>query len=155
MDIRTAQNIDMITELMKKETMWARHSNPKSGWSRLVAGFVIVGALYYRKWRVMGLTVLFLMINPVVFREPPEGMDDWMYKVVRAEERWTTDGNRLVGLGYPQILNMLSVPVGLYGLYAAYKQKPIPTVVFPLASTGLNQWCMKEIIDHYEEIDSQ
>ncbi len=145
----------MIKDLMKEEEIWARHSNPKSGWSRMAAGFVIVGALYHRKWSVLGLTVLFLILNPVLFREPTEESDDWMYKVVRAEERWTNDGNCLIGLGYPQILNTVSIPVGLYGLYAAYKRKPISTVVFPLVSQGLNQWCMKEIIEYYEEADSQ
>ncbi|ELY85610.1 DUF6653 family protein [Natrialba taiwanensis] len=145
----------MNTEFTEKETIWGRHSNPKSGWSRLGAGFVIIAALYYRNWRVIGLTILFLVINPVLFREPSEEPDDWMYAVVRAEERWTSDGHRLIGLGYPQILNTLSVPVGLYGLYAAYKQKPVSTVAFSLASAGLNQWCMKEIIDHYRELDSR
>ncbi|WP_248906765.1 DUF6653 family protein [Halocatena marina] len=143
------------TGTLDMETVWARHSNPKSGWSRLFAGFVIVAALYHRKWRMVGLTVLFMIVNPVVFREPTEKSDDWMYNVVRAEERWTNDGNRLVGRGYPQILNTLSIPTMLCGLYFAYKQKPVLTGVFTLASMGLNQWCMKEIIDHYEELDSQ
>lgn len=145
----------MLDEFIEKEDVWARHSNPKSGWSRMVAGFVIVAALYHRKWKIVGFTVLFLVLNPVLFRKPSEASDDWMYKVVRAEERWTNDGNRLIGLGYPQILNTASIPVGLYGLYAAYKRKPISTVVFALASQVLNQWCMKEIIEHYEEVDSQ
>lgn len=145
----------MLGDLLTKETVWARHSNPKSGWSRMAAGFVIVGALYHRKWRVLGLTALFLIVNPVLFPKPAEESDDWMYQVVRAEERWTNDGNRLVGLGYPQILNTVSIPVGFYGLYAAYERKPISAIVFSLASQGLNQWCMKVIIDYYEEVDSR
>ncbi len=103
----------------------------------------------------MGLTLLFFLINPLLFREPTEEPDDWMYKVVRAEERWTNDGNRLIGLEYPQILNTLSIPAMLYGLYAAFKQKPVSTVVFTIGSMVLNQWCMKEIIEHYEEVDSR
>ncbi|MEM4782401.1 MAG: DUF6653 family protein [Halalkalicoccus sp.] len=128
----------MFEDLIEKETMWARHSNPKSGWSRMAAWFVFVGALYRRKWMVVGLTVLFLIINPVLFREPPGESDDWMYKVVRAEERWTNDGNRLIGLSYPQILNTVSIPIQFYALYAAYKRKPVSTVVFSVASQGLN-----------------
>jgi hypothetical protein len=145
----------MFEGFIEKEDVWARHSNPKSGWSRMAAGFVIVAAFYHRKWKVVGLTVLFLILNPVLFREPTEESDDWMYKVVQAEERWTDDGNCLIGLDYPQIFNTASIPVGLYGLYAAYKRKPISTVVFTIASQGLNQWCMKEIIEYYEEVDSQ
>jgi hypothetical protein len=52
---------------------------------------------------LLGLTLLFLLINPVPFPEPNEELDDWMYKVVRVEERWTNDGHRLIGPGYPQI----------------------------------------------------
>ena len=145
----------MVKELTQIENMWGRHSNPKSGWSRMAAGFVAVAALYHRKWNLLGLTLLFLIINPVLFPEPSEELDDWMYKVVRAEERWTNDGHRLIGLGYPQILNTVSIPIGLYGLYAAYKRKPVSTVVFTLASQGLNQWCLKEIIEYYEAVDSK
>jgi hypothetical protein len=136
------------------ETVWGRHSNPKSGWSRLLSWPVFVVALYYRKGWLMVVTVLFLVVNPVLFREPVGEPDDWMYKVVQAEQRWLGDGHRLLGLGYPQVLNTLSVPVMLYGLYAAYKQKPVSTTVFTLASQVLNQWCMKVIVDHYEDVDS-
>lgn len=145
---------ERITEFVRADDMWARHSNPKSGWSRLLAGPVFVIALYYRKWPMMALTALFLLVNPVLFREPVEEVDDWMYKAVKAEERWLDDGNRLIGLGYPEILNTASVPVMLYGLYAAYKQKPVSAAVFTVASGVLNQWCMKEIVDYYEGIDS-
>lgn len=144
-----------LTTVVDAETMWNRHANPKSGWSRLLSVPVIITATYFRKWWLVGLTALFLAINPVLFSEPTEESDDWMYKVVRAEQRWTNDGNRFLGVGYPQILNTLSVPAMLYGLYAAYKQRPIQTVVFTVTSQGLNQLCMKEIIDHYDAIDSE
>jgi len=144
-----------VTRPTAAESVWARHSNPKSGWSRLLSLPVAVIALYYRKWWVLILTALFVLVNPVLFSEPEEELDDWMYKVVRAEERWTEDGNQIIGLGYPQILNTVSGPAMLYGLYCAYRQRPISMVVFTLASQGLNQWCMKEIIEHYEQVDAK
>ncbi|WP_238476922.1 DUF6653 family protein [Natranaeroarchaeum sulfidigenes] len=144
----------MLKEVAEITNMWGRHSNPKSGWSRMAAAFVAVGALYHRQWKLLGLTLLFLLINPVLFPEPSEELDDWMYKVVRAEERWTNDGHRFIGFDYPQILNTASIPIGMYGLYAAYKRKPVPTLVCTLASIGLNQWCLKEIIEYYEEVNS-
>lgn len=147
--------LERSTVFMDAETVWNRHANPKSGWSRLLSLPVMVAAVYFRRWRLLGLTVLFMAINPVLFSEPVEEPDDWMYKVVQAEQRWTDDGNRLLGIGYPQILNTLSIPSMLYGLYAAYKRKPLQTVVFTITSQLLNQWCMKEIIDHYDAIDSE
>lgn len=144
-----------ITGLLRTEDVWDSHSNPKSGWSRLLSWPIFVIALYFRKWWVMGLTALFMLFNPVLFSAPTEESDDWMYQVVRAEERWTDDGNRLVGLGYPQVLNTLSIPTMLYGLYSAYKRKPISTIIFTVISQLLNQWCMKEIIEHYKAVDSR
>lgn len=144
-----------IMRLLRTEDVWDSHSNPKSGWSRLFSWPVFVIALYFRKWRVMGFTALFMLLNPVLFSAPTEESDNWMYQVVRAEERWADDGNRLVGLGYPQVLNTLSIPTMLYGLYSAYKRKPISTIFFTILSQGFNQWCMKEIIEHYEAVDSR
>lgn len=72
-----------------------------------------------------------------------------------AEERWTDDGHRLISLGYPEILTAVSIPVGSMASYATYKQQPVSTVVFPLLSQGLNQWCLKEILDYYETVDAE
>ena len=92
-----------------RDVMWARHSNPKSGWSRLASWPLFVMAVYFRKRWLIVLTILFGIINPVLFSEPENAEDDWMYRVVQAEKRWLDDGNRLLGLRYPQNLNSIGL----------------------------------------------
>ena len=61
------------------DRFWDRHSNPKSGWTRLLATPVLVFAIYGRKWLLAGLTVLFIAVNPILFPEPDEAAtDDFM-----------------------------------------------------------------------------
>lgn len=137
------------------EIMWSRHSNPKSGWSRLISWPVFVMAIYLRnRWLAMA-TILFGILNPVLFREPNEETDDWMYRVVQAEKRWIDDGNRLIGSGYPQILNSIGLLSMLYGLYSAYKQRPLSTATGTIIGLGSGQLCMKIIINHYKQFDSE
>lgn len=70
---------------------------------------VFVMAIYLRdRWLAMAM-ILFGILNPVLFGEPNEETDDWMYRVVQAEKRWIDDGNRLIGSGYPQILNSIGL----------------------------------------------
>lgn len=144
-----------IVERDYSEVIWARHSNPKSGWSRLFSWPIFVIAVYFRKRWLGVVTILFGILNPVLFSEPDEGTDDWMYRIVHAEKRWVDEGNRLIGFTYPQILNTIGLLAMLYGLYAAYKQRPVSTAVGTIAGLGLNQACMKAIIEHYESLDKE
>ena len=102
---------------------WDRHANPKSGWSRLLATPVLIFALYARKWLLLGLTVLFLAVNPILFPEPDEPpTEDFMYQVVRAEEQYLSEGRPLFGLGYPAVLNVLSAAGSILALWSALRR---------------------------------
>ncbi|WP_265109797.1 DUF6653 family protein [Halosolutus halophilus] len=136
---------------MLPESVWDRHANPNSGWSRLATYPVLVFALYARKWWLLALTGLFVLVNPILFPEPdPEtATDDWMFRVVRAEQQWTDDGNPLLGLGFPQVLNLVQVPVFCYNLYAAYRRQPVRTLLATIATMGLKLWFVAELVDRY------
>ncbi|GGL45815.1 hypothetical protein GCM10009039_00210 [Halocalculus aciditolerans] len=108
--------------------MWARHSNPKSGWSRALAWPVLVAALYCRKPWLGVATVGFLLLNPVLFPAPAEGEDAWMRRVVEAEEAWLASGE--TGLfGWPNVLNLVNLGCFVVALYGAWKRRPVATAV--------------------------
>ena len=125
---------------------WARHSNPKSGWSRLLAYPVLIVAIYARDRRLLAGTLAFLAVNPVLFPAPDAESDAWMARVVRAERRWTDAGNPLFGLGFPQVLNLLQVPVFAYNLYAAARRRPVGTVLATAATMALKLWFVNELV---------
>lgn len=40
-----------------EETFWERHSNPKSGWSRVLVLPVLLYAVYHRSWKLAVITM--------------------------------------------------------------------------------------------------
>lgn len=79
-----------------EERFWTRHSNPKSGWSRVPLGAVIVYAVYHRNWRVLGAALVWTVVNPFVF-SPPETDEAWMTRGVLAEQWWIREqGTKLL-----------------------------------------------------------
>lgn len=97
---------------------WKRHANPKSGWSRTVVLPLLVYAVGERRWRLVVATLVFAVVNPVLFA-PPENTEAWMTKVVLAERYWRTHD---ADVGSLNVLNLVNVPVTLYALVAAYRR---------------------------------
>lgn len=134
-----------------KEQFWARHSNPKSGWSRIPTGPILVYAVYHRKWRLLIAGLVWTAINPILF-SPPQNDDAWMTRAVLAERWWTRDeGNRTVGLSYPNVCNMGSVAATVYTLYAAWRQRPVGTAFGTALAVGLKLWWVRVLVNDYDE----
>ncbi|MDF9747020.1 DUF6653 family protein [Natrinema salsiterrestre] len=138
---------------MLPDFVWDRHSNPKSGWTRLLAYPVLIAAGFTRRWRLLALTVAFLVCNPLLFPEPESESDDWMHTVVRAEQQWSDRGRPFIGLGFPQILNLLQLPVFASNIYAVYERRPVATVVTTAATMGLKLWFVAELVRRYDPAD--
>lgn len=73
-----------------EEMFWSRHSNPRSGWSRVPTGPVLIYAVYRRDRRLFLAGVLWVTINPFLFA-PPETDDAWMTRGVLAERWWVRE----------------------------------------------------------------
>lgn len=102
-----------ITERLE-QTFWDRHANPKSGWSRVLLGPLLIVALYRRDRRLFVAAVLAALLNPILFPAVESDPDDWVTRAVRAEQWWIDDGRGTFGTGWPNVLNTLNVPVFLY-----------------------------------------
>lgn len=134
-----------------EERFWARHSNPKSGWSRVPLGAVIVYAVYHRAWRLLGAALIWTVINPFVFSSP-ETEDAWMTRVVLAEQWWVREkGNRTVGLGYPNICNTVGALGFLYALHAAWRQSPKGATLGVVTSVALKLWWARVLVTRYDQ----
>lgn len=141
------------TRAMLPDWVWARHSNPKSGWSRLLAYPVLILAVYARRWTLLGATVVFLLVNPLLFSEPESETDDWMYRAVRAERQWS-EGNSFVGLRFPAVLNLVQIPVVGYNLYVTYERRAVETLVSTGAVMVLKLWFVNELVKRYDRSKS-
>ncbi|MFC6905670.1 DUF6653 family protein [Halalkalicoccus tibetensis] len=118
------------------EGAWSRHTNPWSGATRMLGGAALLLTLYRHAWKGLATTVAFLVLNPVLFPEP-EDTDNWLSEGVLGEEAWIADGNPMFGMGYPEVINVLNVPLYLYTLCSAYRQYPVRTLVGFLVTFAL------------------
>ena len=127
---------------------WARHANPKSGWSRIVSLPLLMACIYHRNWRGLALTVAFVVLNPVLF-SPPDDDSAWMTKVVYGERLWT-QGERAY-LKYPGVLNVLNGVASVYAVYAALRQRPTETALATALSMAGKFWFVAEMVHLYED----
>lgn len=133
-----------------ENTFWERHANPKSGWSRVLVLPALLYAVYRRSWHVAAVALAFTAINPFLFA-PPADDDAWMTRVVRAERWWTADREQhVLGRSYPNSLNLLTVPVTGYAFVAAYRRRPLRTVLAGLAVMLLKFWYVGALVRRYD-----
>ena len=110
---------------------WMRHANPTSVWTRFGILPVLAVAIWSYDWIgwwslvPTGLVLIFMMINPLLFREPPSTRN-WASKAVFGERIWA-DRNDITDMP-PQFraskvptvvpaLQVVGVIVLAYGLF--------------------------------------
>lgn len=136
-------------------TFWNRHSNPRSGWSRVPTGAVLVYAIYHRSWRLLGAAILWTAFNPILF-SPPETDDAWMTRAVLAERWWIREEERpTVGLDYPNICNATGAFGFLYALYAAVRRRPVGAALGTIASITLKLWWLRVLVRRYDAAQAE
>lgn len=75
------------------DTVWARHTNPWSGWSRVSILPLLALAVWSREWigwwaaLPIGAVLTWTWLNPRLF-PPPASTDNWMSQGVLGERIW-------------------------------------------------------------------
>ncbi|AFK19083.1 hypothetical protein E6P09_09890 [Haloferax mediterranei ATCC 33500] len=126
-------------------TFWERHANPWSGGTRILVYPVLMYAIYKRNRRLFAATVAFIAVNPVLFPRP-ERTDNYLSRIVLAEREWLDEGNGTMSLDYPNVLNVLNIPVTVYAFASAIRRKPVGTVLGTLGVMVLKLWWTDAIV---------
>ena len=126
-------------------TFWERHANPWSAGTRILAYPVLMYAIYHRDPKLLAATSAFFALNPVLFPRPAR-TDNWLSKIVLAEREWIDAGNGTMGLDYPNVLNVLNVPVTAYAFASALRRKPLGTLLGTLGVMVLKLWWTDAIV---------
>ncbi len=93
---------------------------------------------------------MFAVLNPLLFA-PPENDDAWMTRVVLTEQWWTDEMNRgVLSASYPNVLNLLNVPLSAYALVAAYRRQPYRAIVAGVLSMGLKFLFVGALVRRYD-----
>lgn len=113
--------------------LWSRHANPRSVWSLVVAYPLLVLAIYLRRRSLLVGTLLFVLVNPLLF-SPPDDDDAWATRVVLGEQVWLDRGSPA---SVDTLFVAVSAPVYLYTLSAAAGRRPAGTALGTVASMVL------------------
>jgi hypothetical protein len=125
---------------------WSRHANPWSVWTLVVAYPTLVLALYRRNRPLLAGTLVFVVVNPLVFA-PPETDDAWATRVVLGERVWL---ERKSLFSADALFATASAPVYLFTLRAAVERRPIRTAVGTVASMALMLLFFDRMARRYE-----
>ncbi len=105
-----------MTRFMSDKT-WARHSNPWSGWTRVVTYPLLYVPIWLHNWYLLVIVAVWFALNPRIFPKPKIN-DNWISKGVLGEQLWTQKWH----WDFPMALGLLAVPCfigcGVRGLYA-------------------------------------
>lgn len=134
------------TEALKR-AFWQRHANPWSGWTRVLAYPVLMIAVYLRDRRLLAGTALFVLLNPILF-PATDDHEAWMSRVVLGERLWLEEGKKASTVNF---LNVANIPVSVYAVYSAYKQRPVRTAAATVASMALKFLFVNEMAKFYEQ----
>jgi len=130
-----------------KEQTWQRHSNPWSGWSRMLGYWGLLFAVYQHSWLGLAAVILFLIFNPKLF-PAPKTQNAWMSKAVLGERLYTKSG--ILKKDLPTLLNFLNLPFFIASIYFAYTQDIGGTVASGLLSTTYKLWFLDRMVTLYD-----
>lgn len=134
-----------------ESTLWERHANPKSGWSRVPTGAVVVYAVYRRDWRLLLAALVWAVINPFLF-SPPKTEEAWMTRAVLAERWWVREqANGTVGLSYPNVCNVAGGLAFAYALVAAWRRRPAGAALGAVLGSALKLWWVGVLVRRYDD----
>jgi len=129
------------------EKIWRRHTNPLSGWTRVVAFFLIPIPIWIQNWYLLAGLLVFFAVNPILFPEP-KNKNNWMSKSILGEELWTKKG--VIQKDFPTVLNLFNGLFFFTLIYGAYNNFLEITIFSTILSSVFKLWYLDKMVLYYE-----
>lgn len=103
------------------DSVWERHANPWSGWSRVAILPMLAIAIWSRVWigwwSLIPITTLiaWIWINPRIFPRP-KSVDNWMSQGVLGERIWLANEPGSIADHHIRVARVLTIIAGLGAL---------------------------------------
>jgi hypothetical protein len=121
------------------------HSSPWSAWTRLLSVPLVFVPIWTRSWRVGAIVLVWLIANPIVFREPKNDKA-WATRAMLGEEMWIAERP----LDRAMVLSVGATACNLGGVWGAYKRRLLQTVVCTVGQVALLLAYWREMAFYYE-----
>jgi hypothetical protein len=126
------------------ETTWERHSNPWSGWTRLLTYPLVFVPAWNHSWLQAVPVIIWLWLNPRLF-PPPKDASSWMTRGVLGEQRWVQE--RPIDLSL--LLNLLMAPSFLAALSMAHARRLRGLLLLAAVTAVLKLWFIDRMTVYY------
>lgn len=131
------------------EKAWDRHANPWSGWTRVLSMPLLAVGLYFHNFWILGATLVWLIINPVLFPKSQK-RDNWMSKGVLGEQIYYRDGKKFKK-DLPTLLNILNIPIFAAFLYFSWQQDITAMIFSGLLTMTIKFWFIDRMVRFVEK----
>ena len=102
-------------------TVFARHSNPWSAWTRWLSTPLVLVPLWTRRWSHAAIVGTWMAVNPVIFPRPQDDRA-WSTRAVLGEERWIAERPRDTAMA----VDAAATLAGVVALVAARRHRAAP-----------------------------
>jgi hypothetical protein len=136
-----------VSSLIKRllREVFRHHSNPWSAWTRLLSVPLVFVPIWKRSWRAGAIVGVWLIVNPIMFREPNNDRA-WATRAMLGEQMWITKRP----LDLAMVLSVGAAAFNLGGLWGAYKRRLLPTAVCTVGQMALLLAYWREMAIYYE-----
>ena len=141
------------------DATWKRHTNPWSGWTRVLILPLLALAVWSRVWIgwwclvPVGMLVIWTIVNPRAF-SPPKSIDNWMSKGVLGERIWLARKERPVPAHHAQMIRILLAVTALGMVpfvWGLYRLDIWATLAGLLLLMGGKLWFLDRMVWLYED----
>lgn len=95
-------------------------------------------ALFMHSWQLLIVTVIWIVINPVIFPKP-KSIDNWMSMGVVGEEIYFAEGKK-IKKDLPTLLNVLNIPAFVAFIYFCWQQQIEPAILSGIIVMVIKFW---------------
>lgn len=115
-----------------RHTVFARHSNPWSAWTRWASTPLLLVPAWRRSRRDAVLVGLWMAVNPVLFGRPADDRA-WATRAVLGEEQWIAQRPMDTAMA----VDVVATASGVVALVAAHRRRAMPAVAATALEMGL------------------
>ncbi|WP_241483126.1 DUF6653 family protein [Nocardiopsis halophila] len=125
--------------------VFARHSNPRSAWSRWATTPLVLVPAWTRNWKHAVAVGTWFAVNPVLFPEPKDD-SDWATRAMLGEEQWIDDGPKDAAFA----VQIAASAASTVAVASAWRRKAAPAVVGTAVTMGLTMVYWSQMVRYYE-----
>lgn len=104
--------------------------------------------MYLQDWRILGLTFVWLVVNPWFF-PPPKRINNWMSKGVLGEQLYFQE-KKFFRADLPTLLNMANIPLFALFIYFAWQQALVEMLLAGVLVMVVKFWFIDRMVALYE-----